>query len=318
MKHPSMAAALLAPAVIAGLGLGAGAAHARTGAPAARAAWVKTCSSKKSPIDHPCGGWRLIMRDGRQVVVRGAAGTEDSAFAISADGRVMAYERAGDHRLVVQPVAGGPARPLPKAVGGGSVSLMLSPTGDKVSIDRAYSSRGGPAKVVTVATGHVATLPRGDIVLGFSGDGDEVLTQRVLSDNTTRLAAHALAGGSVKRTPPQVVAGAVAFALAADGHTVAAFSWGDADRKRPPRVRTYDLRTGELSASAGLPLESDTEVHAAWWDAGGRLHASVRRGGGGETTVVRVLTVDPESGRVTQNDRYSVSKSAYASVTAGE
>ncbi|MEQ4722823.1 hypothetical protein [Nonomuraea sp. B19D2] len=327
MRHPSAIAALLASAVIGGLGLTPGTAQAEAGTPAARAAWIKSCHDKKDDIDHPCGQWKLIMRDGRQVVVRDAAGTEidakdeTAAFAISADGRVLAYQRARDHRLVVQPVAGGPAKLLPKSAvptGAGEISVMLSPEGDKVMIDYGDEPLRRPVKVITVATGQTTTLPLGDSMLGFSGDGDEVLTSRALSDNTTRLTAYRLGGGSIKRTPPQVVNGAEALALAPDGRTLAAFIAGNPDKKKPPRVRTYNLASGELSAGADLPLEPDAVTVAAWWSPDGRLHATVMRGDDGKTAVVRVLTVDPQSGDATQTDRYTISKTRYEHVEAGE
>ncbi|MEV1177512.1 hypothetical protein [Nonomuraea sp. NPDC049784] len=327
MRHPSAIAALLASAVIGGLGLTPGTAHAQAGPPAARAAWITSCHDKKDDIDYPCGHWKLIMRDGRQVVVRDAAGTKSGAkddtapFAISADGRVMAYQRARDHRLVVRRVAGGPAKLLPKSAvvkGAGSLFVTLSPTGDKVMIDYGDEPMRWPIKVITVATGKTTTLPLGDSALGFSGDGDEVLTSRNLSDNTTRLAAYRLGGGSIKRTPPQVVWGAYANALAPDGRTLAAFISGDTDKNKPPRVRTYNLETGELSAGADLPLEPDAETEAAWWSPDGRLHMTVRRGDDGKAAVVRVLTVDPESGKATQTDKYTISKTRYESVEAGE
>ncbi|GAA3236874.1 WD40 repeat domain-containing protein [Nonomuraea helvata] len=324
MRHPSVTAALLASAVIGGLGLTPGAAHAQAGTPAARAAWIKSCHDKKDDTDYPCGHWKLVMRDGRQVVVRDAAGSkvgakdETAAFAISADGRVLAYQRARDHRLVVQPVTGGPAKLLPKSAGAVNLSVMLSPKGDRVMIDYGNEPVSRPIKVITVATGQTTTLPLGDSMLGFSGDGDEVLTSRDLSDNTTRLAAYRLGGGSIKRTPPQVVYGAEALALAPDGRTVAAFIAGNADRKKPPRVRTYDLESGELSAGADLPLTPDTEAETAWWGPDGRIRATVRRGDDGEAAVVRVLTVDPQSGKATQTDAYTISNTKFEHVEAGK
>ncbi|MFG6199435.1 hypothetical protein [Nonomuraea sp. JJY05] len=333
MRHPSATAALLASAVIGGLGLAPGAAHAQSQSPVARAAWVKTCTHKKDDLDHPCGHWQLIMRDGRKVAVPGAATSQIDAkgnevhdtttFAISADGRVMAYERKSDHRLVVQPVAGGPARTLPKAavpkgVGTSDIGVYLSPKGDTVVIDYGDEPVRLPAKVITVATGKITKLALGEDMAGFSGDGDEVLTRRYLSDNTLRLTAHRLGGASIRATPPQLVANAPTLALAPDGRTVAVFTAGNADTKKPPRVRTYDVETGQLSGGADLPLTPGVPPDLAWWGPDGLLHATVESGDIGETAVIRELTVDPGSGAVKQNGRYTISKTRYAYVKAGE
>ncbi|MET7331520.1 hypothetical protein [Nonomuraea sp. NPDC005650] len=333
MRHPSATAALLASAVIGGLGLTPGAAHAQSDSPVAQAAWVKACTDKKDDTDHPCGHWQLIMRDGRRVAVPGAAISQVDAkghevqdtltFAISADGRVMAYERKRDHRLVVQPVAGGPARTLPKAavpkgVGTSDIGVYLSPKGDTVVIDYGDEPVRLPVKVITVATGKITTLPRGELMAGFSGDGDEVLTRRNLSDNTVRLSAHRLGGGSIKQTPPQLVANAPTLALAPDGRTVAVFTAGNADKKKRPTVRTYDLETGQLSGGADLPLAPGVPPYLAWWSPDGVLHGTVEKDEVGETAVIRELTVDPESGAVRQTGRYTISKTRYAYVKAGE
>ncbi|MGP3965942.1 hypothetical protein ACTWPT_59375 [Nonomuraea sp. 3N208] len=334
MRHPSATAALLAAAVLGGLGLVPGAAHARNGPAVARAAWIKSCYDKKEADSYPCGHWRLLTRDGKQTMVRDAASTKIDAagdevrdpgtFAISPDGRVLAYERAGDHRLVVRRVAGGPARVLPKSVlpkgvGTDEIGIDLSPTGDKVLIDYYDDPARLPAKVVTVATGKITTLAAQDTMLGFSGDGDEVLAVRYQGDNTTAMYVHPLDGGApIKSTPPQVVANALAHALAPDGKTAASFTAGDPEKKRPPRVRIYDLETGDLSASADLPVKPAALPYAPWWTADGRLNVVVHSGEDGQAAVIRVLTVDPQAQEATQTDTYTISKTRHAYVAAGE
>ncbi|MFC4117604.1 hypothetical protein [Nonomuraea zeae] len=332
MRHSSATAALLASAVIGGLGLTPAVAHAQAGPPVARGAWIASCTDRKSDLSYPCGHWQVLLRDGGRLTVRGAATTtadgggkevrDTSAFAISADGRVLAYERAGDHRLVVRRLAGGKATVLPRSAvpagtGTEGLGLTLSPTGDKVLIDFPDEARL-PAKVITVATGRTTTLPAKDSMIGFSGDGGEVLATRFLSDNTTRMYAYRLGGGSIRRTPPQVVANAAATALAPDGETVAALTSGDADKGRPPRLRVYNLVTGGLSAGVDLPVKAGVQPGPAWWTADGRLRVTVRSGEEGEPAVVRVLTVDPESGAATRADSYSISKTRYTFIAAGE
>ncbi|MEU8246757.1 hypothetical protein [Nonomuraea sp. NPDC048916] len=333
MRHTSVSAALLVAAVIGGLGVAPAGAHAQEGPAVARAAWIKSCHDRKNDTDAPCGHWRLITRDGGGVALPDAAATrrhatgavahEPGRLAISGDGRVVAYERARDHRLVVRRVAGGPVKELPtslvpKGIGTDDLLLYVSPLGDKVLVEYVDDSGRQPTKVVTVATGRTAELPARDSVRGFSADGDEVLATRTAEDNTTALVVHRLGGTSTQRTPSQVVANAPVTALAADGRTVAVFVSGDTGRGKPPRLRLYDLETGELSAGVDLALNPGATPYFARWTADGRLTATVVSAEDGKPEVVRVLTVDTETGDVTLTDRYSISKTSYSSTKAGE
>ncbi|HUR09705.1 MAG TPA: hypothetical protein VM347_44715 [Nonomuraea sp.] len=333
MRHTSATAALLATAVIGGLGIIPTAAHAQAGSSEARAVWIKSCDDKKNETTYPCGHWQLIMRDGGKIAVKDAAAIgidgkgrkADHAglFAISADGRVIAYERARDHRIVVRGTTGGPVKVLaaslvPKRYGTDSLGLYLSPKGDKVLIDYTDDQERVPGKVVTIATGEVVRVPAKDEIGGFSADGSEVLAKDYKADNTSALIAHRADGTSIKRTPPQVVANAAITALAADGKTVAAIVSGDEDTKKAPRLRIYDLETGDLSAGVDLALKPGQTPYLARWTEDGRLTALVQSGDDDTTAVVRVLTVDVRTGAVAQTDMYSISKTRYAFSAAGE
>ncbi|WP_433518010.1 hypothetical protein ACQP2T_22160 [Nonomuraea sp. CA-143628] len=333
MRHTSAAAALLASAVIGGLGITPPAAHAQAGPSQVRAAWIKTCTDKKTETTYPCGHWQLITRDGGKLTVKDAAAAEidgkgrklDDAgvFAISGDGRVIAYERAGDHRIVVRQVAGGPVKVLaaslvPKRYGTSPLSLYLSPQGDKLLVDSTDDKERVPAKVVTIATGKIVELPAKDSMSGFSGDGGEVLAQRFRRDNTSTLIAYRADGTSIKRTPSQVVANSAMTALAADGKTVAVIISGDEEAKKAPRLRIYDLETGDLSAGVDLALKPAQTPYLAQWTADGRLMVHVQTGDEGSTAVVREFTVDTQTGAATQTDKYSISKTRYAFRVAGE
>ncbi|MFI6923244.1 hypothetical protein ACIBIZ_25110 [Nonomuraea spiralis] len=314
MRQSSVAAALLAPAVIGGPALPAAAAPASTGPPQARAAWVSSCDDGTSP----CGPWRLIMRDGRTITVGDTAarakGRATGLFALSGDGRTIAYQRARDHRLVVRAAAGGPVRQLPASLpaGGEDTTLHLSAAGDRVLV-----GRRGHADVLTLATGRIARLTVKGDPAGFSGDGDEVLTTRGLSDGTKWLYAYALDGRTVKASAPQFVANAYTVALSPDGHTVAAFSYGNQDR-RPPRLRTYDLETGRLSDGVDLPLTSRTPPSHARWTPDGRLLAYAYDSDSTKSPVVRVLTVDPSSGQASRTDTYKAGAGHHTIVFPGE
>lgn len=333
MRYTSATAALLATAVIGGLGIIPTAAHAQAGSSEARAAWIKSCDDKKNDTTYACGHWQLIMRDGRKIAVKDTAanGVDGKGrkveyaglFAISGDGNVIAYERARDHRIVVRGTTGGPVKVLAaslvqKRYGTDPLSLYLSPKGDKVLLDYTGDQERIPGKLVTVATGKVVQVPAMDEIGGFSADGDEVLTKDYKADNTSALIAYRADGTSIKRTPPQVVAKAAITALAADGKTVAAIISGDEDAKKAPRLRIYDLETGDLSAGVDLALKPGQTPYLARWTGDGQLTALVQSGDDGTTAVVRVLTVDVRTGAVTQTDKYSISKTRYAFSAAGE
>ncbi len=325
MRLTSATAALLASAVLAGAVAVPASAHTRTGPSPARAVWIKACGG------NPCGHWRLKLRDGRTITVPDAAATKVDArgrrttdigvFAVSGDGRTVLYERASDHRLVVRPVAGGPGTALPRSLAPrstASITVQLSPAGDRVLVDHGDEHGRVPTKVFTVGTGRTTELPGRDRPLGFSADGDEVLTRRDGGDNTATLVAHRLDGTSTRRTPPQVVERAAVTTLAADGRTVAAFIWGDSEKKRAPRLRLYDLETGELSKGVDLALTPAGTPYSARWTADGGLTALVTTEHDGGAAVVRVLTVDPGTGAVKQRDTYTIGKSRYAFYAAGE
>ncbi|MEU5867533.1 hypothetical protein ABZ815_40625 [Nonomuraea sp. NPDC047529] len=317
MRQSSAAVALLAPAVVGGLGLPA-AASAHTGPPQARAAWVTTC---ELPVEgtSPCGPWHLLLRDGRKVTVSDSAarakGRATSLFALSGDGRTIVYQRARDHRLVVRAAAGGPVRELPSSFrpGGEDGALFLSPAGDRV-----LAGGKGHVKVLTLATGRITRLTVKGDPAGFSGDGDEVLATRDLSDGTKWLYSHGLDGRTLRSAAPQFVANAVALALSSDGHTVAAFSSGDPGRGTPPRTRTYDLETARLSDGVNLPLTSDTPPDHARWAPDGTLVVYSYDSGTTKSTVVRVLTVDPASGQARRTDTYKVGPDSHTIVFPGE
>lgn len=330
MRISSVTAALLASAVLAG----AAAAPARAQVPARTGvAWIPSCTEKKTGVEVPCGTWRLVAPGGRATTVPGIAATavdgrgrstgEPAPFAVSADGHTVAHQRARDHRLVVWHLPSGrrttlPASLLPKGSGTDLVGLRLSPAGDRVLVDYRDDAERVPTRIYTLATGKTVSLRGGDRPLGFSPDGRRVLTERTTGDFTVALIAHRLDGGSVKRTPPQVVANAAVKALADDGRTVAVFVAGDPARDRRPRLRLYDLETGELSAGVDLGLDPRSTPYAARWGKGGTITAILSDDGEERSSAVRVLAVDPETGAVKQTERYRLSARHYEYHAAGE
>ncbi|MEU6998387.1 hypothetical protein [Nonomuraea sp. NPDC046570] len=331
MRHTTTAAALLALAVTGGVATVPATAHARQ-ADTARAAWIKACTDRHD-TEYPCGPLRLLMSSGRERVVSGAAAravdrrgrtTSDPArYAVSADGQWLVYERAGDHRLVLRRVSGSPARELPrslvpKGIGTSDLWVSLSPSGDRVLVEYLEDAGREPSRVLTLATGAITKLPAREESLRFSGDGDEVLSGRILSDNTTRYTAHRLDGSAIRRVPPQAVANSGTLALAADGHTVAALGPGNEQTGAKPRLRLYDLATGELSPAVEVAISPTVSVYSARWSGPDRLTVKTYTGGDGEAVKVRVVTVDVTTGALEQEDRYTIRARVGSWNTAGE
>ncbi|MFG1943234.1 hypothetical protein [Nonomuraea sp. NPDC048826] len=330
MRISSATAAILASAVLGGIAF-APAAHARPAQ--AGLIWVPSCTDKKTYDSSPCGGWRLIAPGGglttaKEIALTSVDGrgrsTGDSApVAISADGRTIAHQRRGDHRLVVWHLPSGrrttlPKSLLPKGAGTALVNLFLSPAGDRVLVDHGDSDGRVPTKLYTLATGETVSLRGADYPVGFSPDGRRVLAERDTADGTRALIAYRLDGTSARRTPPQVVANARATALAADGRTVAAVVSGLPASGEPPRLHLYDLETGELSAGVDLDLAPGDSPYFARWREDGKLTMHLNESGEDEPAVIRVLTADPETGAVKRTARYAVGANHYQYHVAGE
>ncbi|MFI6902437.1 hypothetical protein ACIBKY_14350 [Nonomuraea sp. NPDC050394] len=329
MRHSSAAVTVVAAVLAAGWAAAPAAAH--TGAaPEARAAWITSCTDKQD-VSYPCGQWRLIMRDGRTVTVPGAAAAatdgkgvpqyQEAPFAVSGDGRWIGYLRASDHRLVVRRATGGRVTALPKSLtprasGSMDLTLRLSPHGDRIAIDHTDGDK--PGKIVTVRTGATVNLPADDVPQAFSSDGDELLATRNLTDNTTALVVHHTDGRSpLRRTPPQVVGAAGVYALAADGRNVAALIPGDYDGVKPPRLREYDMTSGEMGPSLKLAAPKGHVPAVASYDRDGGLGVLFYQGESG-TGHAWSAGVDTSAGTLTKRDRYTISAARYAARLAGE
>ncbi|MGW4476417.1 hypothetical protein ACWENQ_42715 [Nonomuraea sp. NPDC004354] len=315
---------LLGAAVVAVAAAGLPALAHADSAGTAGAAWVGSCVSPDER-SRACGAWRLRLRSGKQVTVADAAATsvdaygratdETGAFAVSADGRWIVYERGSDHRLAVRRAAGGRVTLLPKSLtrlGTDVLTVRLSPSGDRVLLEYDDTDAKEPGKIVTVATGKIVKLPAGDDLEGFSADGDEVLAQRYNNDNTTTLLAVGLDGSRFAQVPPQVVINAATRALAADGRTVAVLAG------EKPRLRLYDLSTDRLAAAVDVPLPKGSEVYHVQWSGADRLTVKTQSGGDDKPTVVRVLTVDTATGAVKPVETFTFTARQHAWMTAGE
>ncbi|MEQ4723562.1 hypothetical protein [Nonomuraea sp. B19D2] len=303
----------------------AGAAPAAAGAakdPVIRTAHLPNCGGD---YFMPCKGapWHLYLRDGRWVKFPDAARYATEAdgsradevedgpapFQVSGDGSTIAYVRARDGRVVVKRWPGGKATVLPaygKGVGTKYIELQLSPDGSRLLVAYPEAAKKRPGLVVDAADGTtLATIPAGDVPMGFSADGDEVLATRQKSDNTVELIAHSLGGEPVADTPPQVVVSIHAsLALAADGHTVLVLL--PTTDKRPEQVRAYDLQArGWAGKAKAIKLKPATQ--GLGWGPRGRLE--LYRGDGSDEEgrwTTWVYALDAATGAIKQLDKYTI------------
>ena len=230
----------------------------------------------------PCKGrpWYLFMRDGRwtEFPDAGRYATEadgsradeveddPAPFALSGDGRTIAYVRARDSRVVVKRWPQGKAHVLPAwgdGVGTKYMDLMLSADGRRLLVDFSSAARKRPGLAVDVASGAtVRTFPAGDDLLGFSADGNEVLATEPKTTKSDTVLAYKLKGSSVRATLSERYTFETP-ALAADGHTVITLRDDD-------QVRPFDLKA-RAWAGSGRSLKPRQGGAELVWGPSGRL-----------------------------------------------
>lgn len=304
MKKPLIAALALATILLPAPAQAASREHA------IRYVSLDTCDG------HPCGPWRFTLGDGStwrlpdaRVHPLSEHGHPDkrapAPIGVSGDGRRVAYLRDSDGRLVVRDIGGAlylmPRRDLPEG------------TDLRLSLDGAHLATGDErgVRLYDVDSGtHLATLPKGEEFLGFSGDGDEVLTrsgEHTLHSRT--LSGRLLATSKVKSYGP--------FALNPDGVTVAWLT-GDTGKQRAvlwdlssdrPNVRTW-VWIPDYHGMVQL-------VEMLDWTANKQLTLHVRDDAMGTPAGMHVLQLDLGTSRFTVRDRYTVRSSAWGFEACG-
>lgn len=269
----------------------------------------------------PCGPWRLVTRSGKQRVLHDAQTVALEAngkpykyspapVAVSGDGTTVAYFSAKSRRLAVRTLDGGvrllPPDAVPK-VAQYAVGLDLSDDGGRLAVT-VISSRGDQARIFDTATGaRLGTLPREESLMGFSGDGGEVLTTAAGDEAVMDLVVRADTGERVSRvTPPQLVAANMPLALAADGRTVAGLVAGKS------QLVLYDVETDQVLGRVPVKLPKG-DLHAIDW-TGDRQVTLHLTGSGNRMTIVEV---DTGTGAVKVRDRYTVLKDSLVFAACG-
>ncbi|MFI6175322.1 hypothetical protein ACIA8R_07260 [Nonomuraea sp. NPDC051191] len=313
---PLLAAALLTLAAVPA----AAQAAPHHGHDSIRYASVKGCPGKDG-ASRPCGQWRLVMHDGgrmtlpdAQVVAldarRRSVVDSPAPIAVSGDGQRVAYFTKGG-RLAVRVLGGGvtllPKDALPR-VAQNEVTLQLSDDGARLAVVIG-SEKPADARIFDTATGALlGTVPADETVLGFSGDGDEVLSTIDSDDSVTDLVVRDETGEQlVRATPPQVVAANGPQALAGDGHTAAVVIRG-----KKTELLTYDLATDEVTGRKKIKLPAGDLSMIDWTgDTQVTLHLV---SGSSRMTIVQI---DTGTGAVRVRDRYTVLKDTFVFAACG-
>ncbi|MFE3453100.1 hypothetical protein ACFXJ8_29675 [Nonomuraea sp. NPDC059194] len=256
----------------------------------------------------PTGTWQLEFADGRRKSLSVARATSSpwaaAPVAISGDGLHLAYVRAGDRRVVVASLVGGADFVGPS--GEHVRAMWLSEDGGRLLVDHHDERLGDgrraqdlPDLLVEVGSGRTVSMPAGGEPAGFSADGDEVLSRRVLTGGAIQLTAHRTDGTAASWIPPQDVA-LTDLALSADGTTLVTLDEG--------RLRRYDLASGRwLGGGASL----DPSAYGMAWRAG-VLTAKTGARDASNGWNAKVLAVDPAAGATRELDGYRLPEGATA------
>lgn len=288
-----------------------------------RYASIKGCQTKDAG-PRPCGAWRLVMHDGSrralpdaQTVALKTNGTSSvtgvAPIAVSGDGRRLAYiTKSG--RLAVRTLGGGvkllPKDALPR-VAQYELAFQLSDDGGRLAVLDNNMRKG--TRVFDTATGaQLGTIPGTERMMGFSGDGGEVLTSVDADESVTDLAVYSDTGEPLRRvTPPQVVVSTGPQALSADGRTVA-----NMVMSRKPELVLYDMETDEVTGRTRVKLPAGS-VEMIDWTGESQVTLHLLREREGKAGRMAIVQIDTGTGTVKTRDRYSVLKDSYVFAACG-
>ncbi|MFD2350892.1 hypothetical protein ACFSTC_18505 [Nonomuraea ferruginea] len=210
-----------------------------------------------------------------------------------------------------------PRRPHPRRRRHPAAARLRCPRVPQYEVGLVLSDDGGWL-AVTIGTGQVrifdtsdgarlGTLPRGETLVDFSGDGGEVLTTVDADESVTDVVVRADTGELVSRaTPPQLVSANMPLALAADGRTAAAFVASKS------QLVLYDVETDQVLGRVPVKLPKG-DLNAIDWtgDRQVTLHLTT------QAYRMNVVQIDTETGAVRLRDRYTVLKDSLVVAACG-
>ncbi|GAA1010715.1 hypothetical protein Aple_029950 [Acrocarpospora pleiomorpha] len=281
-----------------------------------RYASAKGCVKKNGAVV-PCGTWRLVTHHGRVILLKdaqlralnkqGDPVTDSTApVAVSGNGQKIAYFRK-DGRLAVRSLDGKvrllPKDTLPRKTAQYDVTLQLSDDGAVLAV-----TAGRTKLFDTASSTRLGRLPKRRYFIGFSGDGEKMLTS---SDTDGSLSVYDLSGHLLRKgTPPPLVTDNGPYALHADGKTIAVLV---ANRK----VALYDLESGLVTGDQRIKLPKDGTAHKLDWTGDNQVTLHVSQEFGSAPTRMTVLQHDVRSGATTVRDKYKLLKDTFVYAACG-
>lgn len=278
-----------------------------------RYASAKACKVKKAVF--PCGNWRLVTHHGEIVQLKDAqvdaldhkrkpVGFATAPIAISGDGQKIAYfHRNG--RLAVRTFGGGvvllPANALPKNPVQYNVWLSLSDDGGELAVGHTRTA------IYDTATGkRLGLLPAKRDYLGFSGDGEEVLTTSEdgfrVYDRSARLLRQGAGADAIAEWGQH--------ALHADGRTLATLK---SDRE----IIVSDVETGQVDGRTPIKLPKGGTVEMLDWTGPHQVTLHVSQNLAKVPTRMTVFQHDTKTGATKVRDRYDILKDTYTYAACG-
>ncbi|NUR91673.1 MAG: hypothetical protein HOY71_47005 [Nonomuraea sp.] len=289
-----------------------------------RYASIKACKVKGG-VEVPCGAWRLVMHSGMRTTLPGAQSVALEAngksskwaaapVAVSGNGKRIAYFTTSG-RLAVRTVGGGVQvfgkDALPRAAQY-DVTLQLSDDGSRLAAEIGGDKPRG-TRIFDTATGQrLGTVPAAQALMGFSADGEEVLTSADGDESVTDLSVYGDDGQEqLRATPPQLVSANGPQALSGDGRTVAAMVMSS-----KPQLVLYDLESDQVVARKHVTLPKG-DLYMIDWTGPTQVTLHLARYSGSKPTRLTIVQIDTGSGAVKVRDRYSFLKDSFTFAACG-
>lgn len=290
-----------------------------------RYASIKGCKASEEGEMKPCGKWRLVMHSGMtsslpdaQTVALEANGKSSvwqaAPIAVSGNGQRLAYFTTSG-RLAVRTLGGGVkllAKNAVPRVPQYNVTLQLSDDGAKLAVviggDKPKATR-----IFDTASGErLGTVPGDETLMGFSADGDEVLTSAEGDESVTDLAVYDDHGQQqLRNTPPQIISANAPEALSGDGKTVASVVMSG-----KKQLVLYDMDSEQVTARRSIKLPAG-DLFMIDWTGEKQVTLHLAQYPENKATKMTIVQIDTETGAVKVRDKYSFLKDTFVFAACG-
>ncbi|MEV4108114.1 hypothetical protein [Nonomuraea sp. NPDC049695] len=243
------------------------------------AAYAYLCQSvaTEGPQEE-CANWRIVTREGRTWELTDADG--GNPVDLSADGRLIAYERASDHRIVVRDLVNGTVRPILENVPAQAMAdLTVSPTllGNGRWLDVEFEADDGEDDENAMPAAFIAQVADGRTIWRLPRDATllrlDIAGKRLMVEDEKSFSVTDPSGTTKTPLPRRLRVAQASGVLTPDGKGQAAqvvsrnFPAGGADI-RPARLVTIDTASGKVlhDVHLSLPLRDRAgSCHSSRW-----------------------------------------------------